>query len=101
MASRQQIDGGILGPDAFFLRYFAAAQQTRLLVVNLGCDLHLASIAQPLVAPPADCRWSVLWSSEAACYGGDGTPEVDTDQGWFIPGEAAILLHPVTRNRER
>jgi len=27
-------------------------------------------------------------------YGGCGTPDVDTDDGWHVPGEAAVVLVP-------
>jgi maltooligosyltrehalose trehalohydrolase len=85
-----------LGPDALLLRYYPFDQSTRLLIVNFGRDLRFPSIAQPLVAPPAGARWGILWSSEDPLYGGHGTPELDTPDGWRIPGEAAVMLAPVT-----
>ena len=27
-------------------------------------------------------------------YGGQGTAPLDTDQNWYLPGEAAVLLAP-------
>jgi maltooligosyltrehalose trehalohydrolase len=86
---------GTLGPDALLLRYYPFDLNTRLLIVNFGRDLRLPSIAQPLVAPPAGARWGILWSSEDPLYGGHGTPELDTPDGWRIPGEAAMMLAPV------
>ena len=73
----------------------ASNGETRLVIVNLGTDLDLASVAQPLIAPPDGCRWAILWSSEEPRYGGSGAAELDTPQGWRIPGEAATVLHPV------
>ena len=35
------MDGAVLGPEAFLLRFFDASGDDRLLVVNLGRDLHL------------------------------------------------------------
>jgi maltooligosyltrehalose trehalohydrolase len=64
-------------------------------VVNFGRDLRRDFIPQPLVAPPAGARWRILWSSEDPRYGGNGTPELDTPDGWRIPGEAAVMLAPV------
>ncbi|MFO0968903.1 MAG: DUF3459 domain-containing protein [Gemmataceae bacterium] len=37
---RRMMDGAVLGPDAFLLRFFAA-EGDRLLLVNLGRDLKL------------------------------------------------------------
>ena len=48
------LEGETLGPDLLFLRYQPAAEETKLLVVNFGIDQSLASIAQPLIAPPAE-----------------------------------------------
>ncbi|HEV2970325.1 MAG TPA: alpha-amylase family glycosyl hydrolase [Pirellulales bacterium] len=84
-----------LGPDALILRYYPFDMTTRLLVVNFGRDLRRDFIPQPLVAPPAGARWRILWSSEDPRYGGNGTPELDTPDGWRIPGEAAVMLAPV------
>jgi maltooligosyltrehalose trehalohydrolase len=84
-----------LGPDALLLRYFPFDMSTKLLLVNFGADLRLDSIAHPLAAPPAGARWKLHWSSEDPLYGGAGTPELDTLDGWRIPGEAAMMLVPV------
>lgn len=64
----------------------------RLLILNLGTDLRLAP--EPLLAPPQGMRWAVLWSSEDPCYGGNGTPPLETDEHWYIPGHAAVVLTP-------
>jgi maltooligosyltrehalose trehalohydrolase len=85
----------VLAPEAFLLRFTAVdAGDERLLLVNLGVDLVRGSIAEPLVAPPAEHRWAVRWSSEHPDYGGLGTPVVDGDHGWRIPGHSAIVLRP-------
>lgn len=89
------LDGAVLGPAAFVLRYFMPGGADRLLVVNLGRDLRLEPAPEPLLAPPEDAHpWVVLWSSEDPRYGGHGTAPLDTDQNWEIPGEAAVLLAP-------
>jgi maltooligosyltrehalose trehalohydrolase len=90
---RTQIDGAVLGAEAFVLRYFHAGGD-RLLVVNLGKDLHVNPAPEPLLAPPDGKRWEILWSSEDQRYGGKGTPPLDTDDNWRIPGEAAVVLEP-------
>jgi maltooligosyltrehalose trehalohydrolase len=62
--------------------------------VNLGRDLHLSSAPEPLLAPPDGCRWETHWSTEDVRYGGCGTPPLDVDGGWQVPGEAAVVLVP-------
>jgi len=91
--TRDRVDGAVLSPEAFVLRYFDAGGD-RLLIVNLGRDLHLFPAPEPLLAPPAGMRWRVSWSSEDPRYGGGGTPEAETDDGWRIPGHAALVLSP-------
>ena len=56
------------------MRYIADGGQDRLLIVNLGIDLPLVGIPEPLLAPPVERKWRLLWSSEDPKYGGDGTP---------------------------
>jgi maltooligosyltrehalose trehalohydrolase len=91
------IDGAVLDAEAFLLRYFADDGMDRLLLVNFGSDLRLTVAPEPLLAPPEDLRWGTMWSSEDPRYGGTGTPELDTDQGWHLPGRAAVLLRPAAR----
>ncbi len=87
------IDGAVLGPATFVLRFFAPDGADRLLVVNLGRDLHLNPAPEPLLAPPeAGTHWHPIWSSEDPKYGGHGTAPLDTDDNWQIPGEAAVVL---------
>lgn len=88
------VDGAVLGAQAFVLRFFADDSADRLLVINLGRDLHRDPAPEPLLAPPAGCHWVIRWSSEDLRYGGCGTPPLDTDDNWRIPGEAAVVLIP-------
>jgi maltooligosyltrehalose trehalohydrolase len=88
------LDGAVLGPQAFVLRFFSGDGDDRLLLVNLGRDLHLQAAPEPLLAPVEGKEWAVLWSSESPRYGASGgTPAVETEDGWRIPGEAAVVLH--------
>jgi len=96
-----QIDGAVLSARAFVLRYFdadprreATGAGDRLLVVNLGVDLHLDPAPEPLLAPPAGCSWTIRWSSEDPKYGGMGIAPLDTERNWLIPGCSAVLLAP-------
>jgi len=91
---RRAVDGAVLSPEAFLLRFFGDQGDDRLLLVNLGIDLHLDPAPEPLLAPPADSDWTTQWSSEDPRYGGIGTAELDTQQNWKIPGHAAVVLKP-------
>ena len=90
------LHGAVLAPEAFLLRFNPDnAEGQRLLIINLGRDLHLESAPEPLLAPPRGYRWELLWSSEAPEYGGTGTAAVDTEEeSWRIPGHAAVVLRP-------
>lgn len=91
----QRIEGAVLSPESFLIRFFNAERgEDRLLVVNFGMDLHFRPAPEPLLAPLSGKRWEIDWSSEDPRYGGDGTPMLDTEEGWKIPGHAAVLLQP-------
>ena len=90
------LDGAVLGEEVFVLRFFGDEGDDRLLAVNLGVQLHLVPAPEPLLAPPAGTRWSVLWSSEDPRYGGQGAPPPEDEDGdWCLPGQAAVVLGPV------
>jgi maltooligosyltrehalose trehalohydrolase len=93
------IDGAVLGPRLLALRYFESEGDDRLLLVNLGLDAVLESVAEPLVAPPAGRQWELLWTSEAPRYGGGGTPALSPDKPWRLAGGSAVVLRP-TADRE-
>jgi maltooligosyltrehalose trehalohydrolase len=92
-------DGAVLSPDAFVLRYFGGDGEDRLLLVNFGLDLNLNPAPEPLLAPPPQCEWNIIWSSEGPAYGGCGVPEADTVENWKIPGHASIVVKPAPRRR--
>jgi maltooligosyltrehalose trehalohydrolase len=89
------VDGAVLSPTALVLRYFVGDNQDRLLLVNLGHDLHVDPAPEPLLAPPCNRCWQILWSSEDPRYGGFGTAPLETEDNWRIPGEAAVVLAPI------
>jgi maltooligosyltrehalose trehalohydrolase len=93
-ANAGRVDGAVLGPEAFMLRFFGESHDDRLLLVNLGLDLDLTPAPEPLLAPPHGCDWKMLWSSESPRYGGCGTPLLDAEQGWQVLGHAAMVLAP-------
>jgi maltooligosyltrehalose trehalohydrolase len=63
-------------------------------LVNLGKDLPVTSLADPLLAPPVEYQWSVIWSSEDLAYGGAGTPPIESEHGVTLPAECAVVLSP-------
>jgi maltooligosyltrehalose trehalohydrolase len=102
---RQRLDGAVLGSDAFVLRFFnpalnsdyagGAPGEDRLLLVNLGRDLRLESVAEPLLAPPSEARWRLRWSSEHPRYGGVGAPSIEDEDGiWRLPARSAVVMAP-------
>lgn len=88
------LDGAVLGPEAFVLRYFGVEGDDRLLIINFGPDLNLNPAPEPLLAPPAGRVWKIIWSSEDYRYGGTGTPPLETKNNWCLPGETAVALAP-------
>jgi maltooligosyltrehalose trehalohydrolase len=90
-AGEGDIDGAVLGPGAFALRY-CGEPDDRLLVVNLERDLQLSPLPEPLVAPPLGSRWTVRWHSESPRYGGSGLPEIAPEAEWRLPAHCAVLF---------
>jgi len=83
------MEGAVLAEDCLALRWFAGGANERLMIVNLGRDLHLDPAPEPLLAPPPGFeRWTTLWCSEPMS-------EPDSDRNWRIAGEAAVLLRPM------
>ena len=99
IAKSERFDGAVFNDRAFFVRWFCAAGD-RLLLVNLGPDLHFTPSPEPLLAPVEGAGWRILWSSEAIAYGGHGIALPDTDAGWLIPGHTAVLLAPDHEHRQ-
>jgi maltooligosyltrehalose trehalohydrolase len=91
------LDGAVLADEAFVLRFFGDNHDDRLLLVNLGRDLHLDPAPEPLLAPPEGRGWEVLCSSEEPRYDGSGTAALETEENWRIPGHAAVVLRSTAR----
>ena len=87
-----RVDGAVIASHAFVIRYIGVSD-SRLLIVNLGVELDLAPIPEPLLAPPAGARWVIAWSSEAIRYGGSGTPPLRLEP-LHVSAESALLLRP-------
>jgi len=101
--SRQtrQLDGAVLNHECMVVRLFSDNfQGDRLLVVNLGSQLHFNPSPEPLLAAPASSEWEILWSTEDPDYGGNGTAPLDSDLNWIIPAHAAVVLRPVNQKEK-
>jgi maltooligosyltrehalose trehalohydrolase len=95
------VDGAVLGPASFVLRYFANENDDRLLVVNLGRRQILEPAPEPLLAPPLGFEWETFWTSESPRYGGPGATVVVTQDRWTLPAEAAVALRLVREKSPR
>jgi len=95
------VDGAVLGPRSFVLRYFSEENDDRLLLVNLGGVQLLEPMPEPLLAPPVGFEWTTLWSSESERYGGPGAVAFPTQDPWTLPAEAAVALKLVRETAPR
>ena len=99
---QRKVDGAILNHDSFIIRFFGDHDDDRLLVINLGTDLHQMITPEPLLAPPPGKRWMTILSTEEPRFGGHGMAELETrgeawrqaNDNWRIPGRSATLLGP-------
>jgi maltooligosyltrehalose trehalohydrolase len=89
------IDGAVLGPASFVLRYFSEQKDDRLLIVNFGERQILQPAGEPLLAPPSGFRWETLWTSDAPRYGGADSMALATEEQWLLPAESTVALRPV------
>lgn len=97
--SVRRVDGAVIGEGAFVLRFLLAdPSQHRLLLSNLGRDLHMAVTPEPLLAPPDGCRWVLEWSSEHPQYGGAGRRPVEPEKFWILPSDCTLVLRPEKRH---
>jgi maltooligosyltrehalose trehalohydrolase len=100
-AERFGVDGAVLSPLAFVLRFGARdanaahLEHDRLLVVNLGVETVLPIVPEPLLSAYPLRGWSVIWSSDDPAYGGLGIPEHNIEARWHLPGESALVLAPL------
>lgn len=92
--ARENIDGAVLGPSSFAVRYIGDGED-RLLLVNLGESHVIHPIPEPLLAPPAGAVWEPVWSSEDSRYGGGGETAELRGDAWHLPQESAVLFASV------
>ncbi len=75
------------------IRYLTAEPSGQcLLLLNLGKDLAVGVVAEPLLAPPRGHRWQLIWSSEHPDYDGAGQPSIDLNKYSTLPGDSALVF---------
>jgi maltooligosyltrehalose trehalohydrolase len=99
--STVRYDGAVLADRSFLLRAFSEEHGDRLLIFNFGRDVHMDPAPEPLLAPPEDQEWQVLFSTEHPRFGGCGTAPLDSSENWRIPGQSAVLLRPVAAREKQ
>jgi maltooligosyltrehalose trehalohydrolase len=98
--ARETLEGAVLSERALVIRWLAAEDGDRLLLVNLGEQLDLHPAPEPLLAPPADSSWRLAWSSDETRYGGPGALCPCNREGWLLPAESASLLESSGRQHD-
>jgi maltooligosyltrehalose trehalohydrolase len=93
------VDGAVVSPASFALRYFSKQNDDRLLIINFGDSKTLKPAPESLLAPPLSCRWETLWTSESPLYGGTGAIAIASEEQWVLPAETAVALRPVLREK--
>jgi maltooligosyltrehalose trehalohydrolase len=88
-------DFAVLAERSLLMRWFDQQHGDRLFIVNIDQEQCFAVVPEPLLAPPADCEWTLMWSSEDVRYGGHGIAHPN-EQGrggvWRLQGRCAVLL---------
>ncbi|WIY53573.1 alpha-amylase family glycosyl hydrolase [Devosia sp. YIM 151766] len=98
-ATERRIDGAVIGDAALLLRYITPDPAGhRLLLLNLGKDLQIGVVAEPLLAPADGHQWALAWSSEHPDYDGAGRRPLDPEHFWILPGDCAVLLRSKPRS---
>jgi maltooligosyltrehalose trehalohydrolase len=87
-----ELDAAVLTSDAFVLRFYGKDDDDRLLLVNLGRDFAPPFVSEPLMAPPEQRSWHLLWSSEDPLYDGGGVRAPEVEGKWNVPGHAAVVM---------
>lgn len=88
---RDAMHGATLARDALVLRFFSS-RGDRLIVCNLGKDLELRPIAEPLLAPPPNSAWVPLLSTDDPRYAGHGCGKVLEAGLWKLPARSTQVF---------
>jgi maltooligosyltrehalose trehalohydrolase len=95
------LDGAVVGPASFVLRYFSKQNDDRLLLVNFGERRVLHPASEPLLSPASGYRWETLWTSDFPRYGGTGELPISSEKQWVLPAESTTALRLVLQPQER
>jgi maltooligosyltrehalose trehalohydrolase len=87
------IHGAVLGGQAFALRFTGGSRGDRLMLVNLGRGFKYSPSPEPLLAPPQNRDWELLWCSDDPRYGGSGASRIRRLETWNITGHSALVLY--------
>lgn len=98
---RDRIDGAVIGPNAFIIRFFGEDRSDRLLVVNLRAQFEYKPSPEPLLAPVNDGSWKLVWSSDDPRYGGPGITNPCSKSGWRLAAESAVFFSSVNIQKRR
>jgi maltooligosyltrehalose trehalohydrolase len=97
---RRAVDGAVLARRALVLRFFGAGAGDRLLVLSLGDDLDVLSVAEPLLAS-ATGRWRLVLSTEEPRYGGSGVVSHWHPDRWRVSADSAQVYTSLPTEDER
>jgi maltooligosyltrehalose trehalohydrolase len=86
--------GAVLGDGAFALRFATGTGKDRLVLVNLGHDLDLTEVSEPLLAPLVDRPFEIVFSSEDPRWGGCGTAPMGEHGRLVLAARCALVLAP-------
>ena len=90
-----RLDGAVLAPEAFVIRWFGPEGDDRLLIANFGVELRLRVVAEPLLAAPDGTAWRLIWASEDPRYGGLGAPSPESEsENWRLGAQSVVVLAP-------
>lgn len=92
------IHGAVIGPEAFLLRFMGGVHGDRLIIVNLGRGFRFSPAPEPLLAPPPEAEWELLWSSDDPRYGGGGGVRMRKLGTWNISGHCALVMYEKRRH---
>ena len=99
LQGKRGVDGGaVLSDRAFVLRFFGH-EADRLLIVNLGADLHFAPSRSRCWRRRGDRTGGCCSLTENPHYGGGGRREAILDDGWRIAAEKRHRLRVTSRRR--
>lgn len=96
-ADTYHLDGSAPDATLLLLRYFGDDGHDWLVVLNTGPDRDIASLSEPLLAPPRHRGWATRWSSESPRYGGQGRMAWAPGR-WPVPGHSLLVLDAGAEN---